>query len=120
MSSSPFCARGPFRLAGNSGACITQSHIGIDPLLAKSGTYMRNLTTLEQLWDAPGFLLAFEARLAYLEEIPATEVSDGSTCTQGTIPGNRAGSSRHPHMAKRPPPERLRNLRHGTRLGCQQ
>src|SRR2546429_2281952 len=35
------------------------------------------------------FLLAFEARLAYLEEIPATEVSDGSTCTQGTIPGNR-------------------------------
>jgi hypothetical protein len=45
--------------------------------------------------DAPGFLLAFEVRLAYLQEIPATEVSDGSTCTQGTIPSNWAGSSRH-------------------------
>ena len=48
---------------------------------------------LERHWHAPGFLLAFEARLAYLEKIPANEVSDGSTCTQGTIPGNRTGSS---------------------------
>ncbi len=41
------------------------------------GTY----TTLERHWDAPGFLLAFEARFAYLKKTPASEVSDGSTCT---------------------------------------
>src|SRR5882724_1590401 len=85
--------------------------IGIDPLLAGSGTTCGIYTTLERHWDAPGSLLAFEARLAYLEKTPATEVSDGSTCTQGAIPGNRAGSSRHPHMAKRPSLERLRNFR---------
>jgi hypothetical protein len=39
---------------------------------------------LTQRWNDTGmrrFLLAFEARLAYLEKTPATEVSDGSTCT---------------------------------------
>jgi hypothetical protein len=55
--------------------------IGIDPLLAQRGTTCGTYTTLEQHWDAPGFLLAFEARLAYVEKTPATEVSDGSTCT---------------------------------------
>src|SRR2546427_10182181 len=94
--------------------------IGIDPLLAERGTTCGTYTTLERHWDAPGFLLAFKARLAYLEKIPATEVSDGSTCTEGTVPGNRAGSSRHPHMAKRPSLERLRNFGQGTRFGCQQ
>ena len=74
----------------------------------------------ERHWDAPGYLLAFEARLAYLEKTPAAEVSDGSTCTQGAIPGNRAGFSGHPHMAKRPSLERLRKFRRSTTFGCQQ
>jgi hypothetical protein len=51
-------------------------------------------------------LLAFGSTLGYLEKTPAVEVSDGSTCTQWTIPGNRTGSSGHPHMAKRPSLER--------------
>jgi hypothetical protein len=55
--------------------------IGIDPLLAERGTTCGTYTTLERHWDAPGFLLALEARLAYLEKTRATEVSDGSTCT---------------------------------------
>src|SRR5213080_6636 len=87
-----------------------QERIGIDPPLAERGTTCGTYTTLERHWAAPGFLLAFEASLSYLEKISAAEVSDGSTSTQGTIPGNRAGSSRHPHMAKRPSLERLRNF----------
>jgi len=55
--------------------------IGIDPLLAERGTICGTYTTLERHRDAPGFLLAFEARLAYLEKTSATELSDGSTCT---------------------------------------
>ena len=51
---------------------------------------MRNLHNAGTTLGCAGFLLAFEARLAYLGKISATEVSDGSTCTQGTIPGNRA------------------------------
>src|SRR5437879_4823924 len=82
--------------------------------------YKNSITRAKRTHYPSGFLLAFEARLAYLEKTPATEVSDGSTCTQGAIPGNRAGSSRHPHMAKRPSLERLRNFRQGTRFGCQQ
>ena len=38
---------------------------------------MRNLHNA----GTAGFLLAFEARLAYLEKTPTTEVSDASTCT---------------------------------------
>ena len=55
--------------------------IGSDPLLAERGTTWGTYTTLERQWDAPGFLLALEARLGYLEKTSATEVSDGSTCT---------------------------------------
>jgi hypothetical protein len=35
-------------------------------LLAERGTTCGTYTTLERHWDAPGYLLAFEARLAYL------------------------------------------------------
>ncbi len=41
---------------------------------------MRNLHNAGTTLGCTG-LLAFEGRLAYLEKTPATEVSDGSTCT---------------------------------------
>ncbi len=45
--------------------------IGIDPLLAERGTTCGTYTALERHWDAPGFLLAFEARFIVLREDPS-------------------------------------------------
>jgi len=52
-------------------------------------------------------LVAFGSTLAYLEKTPASEVSNASMRTEGSVSSNRTGSNRHPHMAERPAHERL-------------
>src|SRR6267378_328152 len=77
----PTCGVFKFRLRRGGGPYIPISRqfwslyaperIGIDPLLAERGTTCGTYTTLERHWDAPGFLLAFEARFSVLREDPS-------------------------------------------------